>query len=102
MITLSEPMLRHFSRSEIIEIAAAEGHNADIPSNTGSLSQIHGNSPSHKSEKPSSAIEKDIEKGAREKSISSEEGIEEMIEYNPDIVFWVSMLGIELLKLRLC
>ncbi|KAF1835385.1 MFS general substrate transporter [Decorospora gaudefroyi] len=60
-------LYRHPTRSEIIDLAAAEGHDADIPTNMGSIHQV----PSHTSASPRNvqkdtptAIEKDIEKTA--------------------------------------
>jgi hypothetical protein len=86
---MPEPLYRHPSRSEIIELAAAEGHDADIPSNAGSLRQIPSNVPNHKPEASSpSALDKDVEKGEREGSVSTKEEIEEVVEDDPNIVFW--------------
>lgn len=87
---MPEPLYRHPSRSEIIELAVAEGHDADIPSNVGSLRQIPSNAPSHKVEKSSpAALDKDVEKGATEEaSISTEEEVEDITRDDPNIVFW--------------
>jgi multidrug resistance protein len=88
-------LYRHPRRSEIIDLAAAEGHDADIPTNMGSIHQV----PSHTSARPASihekkkelpkAMEKDIEKGASPCSISSadEPGPEEEeAEHDPNII----------------
>jgi hypothetical protein len=76
---MPEPLYRHPSRSEIIELAVAEGHDADVPSNIGSLHRVPSIAPSHKSKHGSpAALEKDIEKGAAE----------EASESDPNIVFW--------------
>jgi hypothetical protein len=88
-------LYRHPTRSEIIDLAAAEGHDADIPTNMGSIHQV----PSHTSARPASihekkkelpkAMEKDIEKGASPCSISSadEPGPEEEeAEHDPNII----------------
>ena len=85
------PLYRHPTRSAIIDLAAAEGHDADIPTNMGSIQQI----PSHDSvrrmsidEKKGSttAMEKDVEKGSGPASISSINEPEEEPEHDPNIV----------------
>lgn len=94
---MSRPeMYRHPTRSEIIELAVAEGHDADIPGNAGSIHQV----PSHTStprsfhrnndpEKPSMGeMGKDIEKGNQADSISSDEEAIDSNEDDPNIVFW--------------
>jgi len=88
---------QHATRGEIINLAAAEGHDADIPSNVGSIHQV----PSHTSivtlsihsrdpEKAmASAMEKDLEKGEAAASLSSEEVSPDGNEDDdPNIVFW--------------
>jgi len=86
---MPEPLYRHPSRSEIIELAAGEGHDADKSSNVGSLRKFPRDAPSHKPEKSSpSALDKDVEKNKREGSISSEEEVEEVPEDDPNTVFW--------------
>jgi hypothetical protein len=88
---MPEPLYRHPSRSEIIELAVAEGHDADVPSNIGSLHRVPSIAPSHKSKHGSSAaLEKDIEKGAAEEaSVSTEEEeVDNIAESDPNIVFW--------------
>ncbi|KAF2685796.1 MFS general substrate transporter [Lentithecium fluviatile CBS 122367] len=86
---MPEPLFRHPSRSEIIELAVAEGHDADILSNAGSIRRIPSHSPSQHPEKDSSfIIEKDTEKATEEESISSDEEVEDVAEHGPDIVFW--------------
>jgi hypothetical protein len=79
------------TRSDIIDLAAAEGHDADIPTNLGSIPP----SASHASTRPRSAnsdkkdmsatLEKDIEKGAEAESSSSIEDVEEPV-VDPNIV----------------
>jgi hypothetical protein len=81
----------HATRSEIIDLAAAEGHDADIPTNIGSIRPI----ASRASTRPRSAasnkkdvsatMEKDIEKGAEAKSSSSIDDSEEPV-VDPNIV----------------
>ncbi|KAF2751627.1 MFS general substrate transporter [Sporormia fimetaria CBS 119925] len=60
----SNSLYRHATRSEIIELAVAEGHDADIPSNAGSIRDI-STSPS-KTKLSSMDLERDIEKGLEE------------------------------------
>lgn len=93
------------SESEIVELAAAEGHDAEIPSNAGfitsdgELEKIH--SRPHTSRKPSSARslrmnakkEIDVEKEAstRPHSESSGEGEaeeQEEVQLDPNVVSW--------------
>ena len=71
-------LYRHPTRSEIIDLAAAECHDADIPSNLGSIHQVS----SHTSERRHSLDEKqgeyttgerDVEKGNDTGSISTAE-----------------------------
>ncbi|KAF1976987.1 MFS general substrate transporter [Bimuria novae-zelandiae CBS 107.79] len=89
-------MYRHPTRSEIIELAVAEGHDADIPGNAGSIHQVHSHTSrprslrkKHESEKPSAmAIDKDVEKGDTAGSISSDEEAADMNEEDPNVVFW--------------
>ncbi|KAF2176420.1 MFS general substrate transporter [Zopfia rhizophila CBS 207.26] len=88
-------LYREPTRSEIIELAAEEGHDADIPTNAGSIQNTPGNrSPTPKQaadgEKQSNLeFEKDIEKGLRPESLSSEEhGEEQSEESDPNIVWW--------------
>jgi hypothetical protein len=85
----SPGLYRQPTRSEIIDLAAAEGHDADIPSNAGS---IHDKAPS---ERPDSVKlsamdpEKDVEKAVRPESISSSEDSEDVAEEeDPNVVFW--------------
>ncbi|KAF2024681.1 MFS general substrate transporter [Setomelanomma holmii] len=82
---------RHATRSEIIELAAAEGHDADIRSNAGSIRPTG----SRASTRPQVladdekelhvSLSKDIEKGVESSSISSV-GPEDEIESDPNIV----------------
>lgn len=92
---MTDSLYRHPTRSEIIELAAEEGHDADIPTNVGSIHNTpQSTSPPpnnlHESTKNSPMdLEKDIEKGHRPESISSDEGTEEAPEdRGPNIVFW--------------
>jgi hypothetical protein len=94
---MAEPLYRLPSRSEIISLAADEGHDADIPTNEGSIPPTPLERPSHPrkhvdSEKTSSAVfDKDIEKGSRPESIISDEALPEEAadeENDPNIVWW--------------
>jgi hypothetical protein len=82
---------QHATRGEIVELAAAEGHDADIPTNIGSLHSV----PSHTSTRPytpgggekdmAAAMEKDIERGPEAGSTSSTYEPKEAVS-NPNIV----------------
>lgn len=84
-------LYRHPTRSEIIELAAAEGHDADIPSNMGSIHHVPSRtsarrlSADEKRDLPS-AKEKDIERDAGSGSITSVDEPELEPETDPDIV----------------
>lgn len=72
------PMYRHATRSEIIELAAIEGHDADIPTNAGSIHQVttrtSARAPSlngHEEKEKSAIEEKDVEKAMGTESTSS-------------------------------
>jgi hypothetical protein len=86
-------LYRHPTRSNVIDLAAAEGHDADIPTNMGSIHQV----PGHASARPasidkkaemSSAMEKDVEKSASPCSISSTDEPEpgEEVERDPNVI----------------
>lgn len=86
-------LYRHPTRSKILDLAAIEGHDADIPTNMGSIHQV----PSHNSvrsvslnEKKMSqlAVDKDVEKSHSPGSLSSgdDDEIEEEVEQDPNIV----------------
>ncbi|CAI6338875.1 unnamed protein product [Periconia digitata] len=80
-------LYRHPTRSEIIEQAALEGHDADIPSNVGSLHQV----PSHTIDAqldPCHPSAPDPEKGVAESLSSNEAGIGNECEDDPNVVFW--------------
>ncbi|KAJ4348127.1 uncharacterized protein N0V89_009499 [Didymosphaeria variabile] len=89
-------MYRQPTRSEIIELAVAEGHDADIPGNAGSIHQVpsHTSTPrskhqNHDPKKPSAeAMDKDIEKGSTAESILSEEAVVDSNEDDPNVVSW--------------
>ncbi|KAF2800793.1 MFS general substrate transporter [Melanomma pulvis-pyrius CBS 109.77] len=103
---MAEPLYRLPSRSEIIELAIEEGHDADIPTNAGSIHprphhsphpHPHNHSHNHKTsdaQKSSSAVfGKDIEKGPRPESLSSEDDAEDAEaeateDSDPNIVWW--------------
>lgn len=92
MTRLEPPGLyRHPTKSEIIEQAAAEGHDADIPSSIGSIHQVPSRTSAHspwKDEKKEdyTTEDKDIEKGNGSSLASSGDDIEEETEHDPDIV----------------
>ncbi|ORY12018.1 major facilitator superfamily domain-containing protein [Clohesyomyces aquaticus] len=100
MMRDSAPQIsRHPTRSEIIELAAEEGHDADIPTNVGSIRSVRSRSASFPrgklpdSEKQSSiGFDKDIEKGTRAESLSSREHDEDVPEEpsDPNVVWWDS------------
>lgn len=89
---MAESKHQDATRSEIIDLAAAEGHDADIPTNAGSMRPVASRAgtrprPSVDEEKELSlAMEKDIEKGGDAGSISSVDEPHEHIEHNPNIV----------------
>jgi len=66
-------LYRHPTRSEIIDQAAAEGHDADIPGNLGSIHQVpsHNTSVISRPKDVYTTGEKDIEKGHDTATISS-------------------------------
>ncbi|EUC41983.1 hypothetical protein COCMIDRAFT_8389 [Bipolaris oryzae ATCC 44560] len=81
---------RHPTRSEIIEQAVAEGHDADIPTNLGSIHQV----PTHLSDNATrkhtakdeyETGEKDVEKGTTN-SISSDDDTKADDDHDPNIV----------------
>jgi hypothetical protein len=95
---MAEPLYRLPSRSEIISLAADEGHDADIPTNAGSIPPTPLEHPPHKHTHPgmtsSALFDKDLEKGSRPESINSDDGAEDQadneaeVENDPDIVWW--------------
>lgn len=70
-------LYRHATRSEIIELAAAEGHDADIPTNAGSLRPVASRTstrprtPAGEEKDLAAALGKDVEKGGDDKSLST-------------------------------
>src|SRR5262245_37637224 len=81
-------------RSEIVHLAIAEGHDADIPTNDGTVEDVEGSPILLKS--PSSALEKDIEKEAAT-PVSSRHSLDtipkerpSVEETDPNIVWWDS------------
>lgn len=91
---MSAPKLyRHPTKSEIIDLAAAEGHDADISSNLGWIApeKSHNTSarPSislNEDKDHVAAIDKDIEKGHGPGYASSIDEPEEEAEHDPNIV----------------
>jgi hypothetical protein len=82
---------RHATRAEIVELAAAEGHDADIPTNIGSLhseasrTSTRPHTPGGGEKDMAAAMEKDIEKGAHAGSMSSTHEPEEIVS-DPNVV----------------
>lgn len=94
---MTKPPYKQPTQSEIIDLAIAEEHDADIPGNLGSIPYTpRSTSPSpskHSKSVKQSAMEpeKDIEKGHSLKSLSSDDENEETPEESdPNIVFWDS------------
>lgn len=85
-------LTRQPTRSEIIELAAAEGHDADIPTNAGSIRPV----VSRTSTKPAVVVDKenldpdnldkDLEKGVDARSLSSTNESQDSAESDPNIV----------------
>lgn len=72
----------HATESEIIDLAAAEGHDADIPTNIGSIPSSRPRTPAGDGKGVSAAMEKDLEKGADTGSIASTETPEDIPDPN--------------------
>lgn len=90
---MPESLYRHPTRSEIIELAAAEGHDADIPTNAGSINDF--TAPPIKPRSSSMDFEKDVEKGnaasltsVEESGSGSEAAPDDEEHQDPHIVFW--------------
>ncbi|KAH8727156.1 major facilitator superfamily domain-containing protein [Phaeosphaeriaceae sp. PMI808] len=85
-------LYRHATKSEIIELAVAEGHDADIPTNAGSIRPVvshtsaRSRSLGNKAKGRSAAIEKDLEKNYDGRSISTVDDEPDELEPNPNIV----------------
>ncbi|KAF2737909.1 MFS general substrate transporter [Polyplosphaeria fusca] len=92
---------RHPSRSEIVELAAQEGHDADIPTNLGSLRDAQPTTTAAPLKRDGASelvldkdiekgtLDKDVEKGIRAESLSTEDEDEARSEDNdPNIVWW--------------
>lgn len=81
---------RRATESDIISLAAAEGHDADIPTNAGSINQnasptsSRPRTPAGDEKDIPAAMEKDLEKGADAESMASMDQPEEIT--NPNIV----------------
>jgi hypothetical protein len=89
---MTNPLPHHqATRSEIIDLAAAEGHDADIPTNLGSIrsattpTSTRPHTPRGNDKNMTAAMEKDIEKGAEADSVSSIQEPEEAV-IDPNIV----------------
>ncbi|KAF2011784.1 MFS general substrate transporter [Aaosphaeria arxii CBS 175.79] len=91
---MASPLYRQPTRSEIIELAMQENHDADIPTNAGSICPKTSPDPFPSPEKghnlSTAVLEKDVEKGSPLESLSSddEEGTGAGEVENPNIVFW--------------
>lgn len=76
--------------AEIIDLAVQEGHDADIPTNLGSIHRVSGtpstrsHSPSNEKDVKTSASEKDVEKGVSPASSSIHDGND--TDVDPNIV----------------
>jgi hypothetical protein len=70
-------LYRHATKSEIVELAAAEGHDADIPTNAGSIRQAVSRTSTKfrtaavDEKDVSAAMEKDVEKIGDAESVAS-------------------------------
>lgn len=89
---MANPLQAHQpTKAEIIDLAALEGHDADIPSNLGSIHHMPSNpstrthSPSNEKDVKSAAVEKDLEKGNSPESSSTTE-VEDGADRDPNIV----------------
>ncbi|KAF2121940.1 major facilitator superfamily domain-containing protein [Lophiotrema nucula] len=86
---MGESLERKPTREEIIQLAFQEGHDADIPSNTGSIKDFEKDPINEKLSNLD--FDKDIEKGApdRSESLSSvEEADDAASQQDPNIVDW--------------
>jgi hypothetical protein len=84
---------RHPTRSEIIEQAALEGHDADIPSDIGSLRQVPSTNSADtrapKNTTQASTLPTDVEKGNPDAQTRDEEvDVRNGEEEDANIVFW--------------
>jgi hypothetical protein len=93
MTTRPEPKYRPPTWREVVDLSIAEQHDADIPSNVGSIKNMPLNTEPY--DLPESVnhsamdLEKDVEKGSAPESIASKRETEETIEENdPNTVFW--------------
>ena len=93
---MAKPHLyRHPTPSEVCELAVAEGHDADIPANIGSIQHVScsiSTCPSsfglYESGTCSTvAMDKDVEKGESVESVSREEYVLESSAEDPNLVF---------------
>lgn len=79
------------TKAEIVDLAALEGHDADIPSNLGSIRDVPSNpstrihSPSNDKDVKTATVENDLEKG-NSPALSFTAGEEESTERDPNIV----------------
>jgi hypothetical protein len=89
---MAEGLYRHPTRSEVISLAAAEGHDADIPTNIGTIHDIAPAKPPDKGKLSEKELGKDIEKCHRTDSISTVEDSdhEDSRDDDPNIVHWDS------------
>lgn len=98
---MAESLYRIPTRSEIIELAAAEGHDADIPTSAGTIHDaIPARNPLSReasriatSKRPTMEDEKDVEKGDRPaESLSTVDSDSDDAheEHDPNVVFWDS------------
>ncbi|KAJ4982618.1 major facilitator superfamily transporter [Stagonosporopsis vannaccii] len=80
------------TKAEIIELAALEGHDADIPSNLGSIHDVpsaqstRSHSPSNEKDVKTATLETDIEKGISPVPRPTDGEGDEKVEHDPNIV----------------
>lgn len=80
------------THSEIIDLAVLEGHDADIPSNLGSVRDVPSNpstrphSPMNEKDIKTVAVEKDVEKAVTPASSSIGADADDVPEQDPNIV----------------
>jgi hypothetical protein len=90
-MTAAPGLSRHATKNEIVELAAAEGHDADIPTNAGSIRQAVSRTSTRlrtstvDEKNVSEAMEKDVEKIGDSASIASTAEPEDAVP-DPNVV----------------
>ena len=82
---MGKSLERKPTREEIIQLAFQEGHDADIPSNIGSIKDFEKDNINEKL--ANLEFDKDVEKGTPDRSESVSSG-EEVEDRDPNIVDW--------------